>query len=74
MKEAEYRQIDAFKLWCWRRLKSPLDFKEIKPVNHKGNQSQIFIGRVDAEAEAPILWPSDVKSPFIRKDPDAGKD
>ena len=72
MKEAEYRQIDAFKLWCWRRLKSPLDFKEIKPVNHKGNQPCVFIGRTDAEA--PILWPSDVKSQLIRKDPDSGKD
>ena len=72
MKEAEYRQIDAFKLWCWRRLKSPLDFKEIKPVNHKGNRPCVFIGRTDAEA--PILWPSDVKSQLIRKDPDSGKD
>ena len=55
-------------------LESPLDSKKIKPVSPKGNQSQIFIGRVDAEAEAPILWPSDAKSQFIRKDPDAGKD
>ena len=55
-------------------LESPLDSKKIKPVSPKGNQSQIFIGRVDAEAEAPILWPSDVKSQFIRKDPDAWKD
>ena len=62
MKEAEYRQIDAFKLWCWRRLKSPLDFKEIKPVNHKGNQPCVFIGRTDAEAEAPVLWTPDAKS------------
>ena len=53
---------------------SPLDNKEIKPVNSKGNQSWIFIGRTDAEAEASILWPPDVKSQFIGKDPDAGKD
>ena len=55
-------------------LESPLDCKGIKPVNPKGNQSGIFIGRTDAEAEAPILWPHDVKSWLIRKDPDAGKD
>ena len=55
-------------------LKSPLDCKEIKAVNPKGNQPWIFIRRTDAEAEAPILWPSDVKSQLIRKDPDAGKD
>ena len=52
---------------------SPLDSKEVKPVNPKGNQSWIFIGRTDAEAEAPILWPPDVKSQFIGKDADAGK-
>ena len=57
-----------------KTLQSPLDFKELKPVNPKGNQSRIFIGRTDAEAEAPILWPSDVKSQLIGKDPDAGKD
>ena len=57
----------------WRRLKSPLDSKEIKPVNPKGNQSCIFIGRTDPEVEAPILWPSDAKSQLIRKSPDAGK-
>ena len=55
-------------------LDSPLDYKEIKPVYPKGNQSQIFTGRTDAEAEAPILWPSDVKSCLTGKDPDAGKD
>ena len=54
--------------------KSPLDFKEIKPVNPKGNKSRIFTRRTDAEAEAPILWPPDVKSRFIGKDPDAGKE
>ena len=54
-------------------LESPLDCKEIQPVNSKGNQSWIFIGRTDAEAEAPILWPPHVKSQLIGKDPDAGK-
>ena len=65
--------------WFWtvvleKTLESPLDYKEIKPVNPKGNKSWIFIGRTDAEAEAPILCPPDVKKWFIRKDPDAGKD
>ena len=55
-------------------LESPLDCKEIKPVNPKGNQSWIFIRRTDAEAEAPIPWPPDAKSWLIRKDPDVGKD
>ena len=55
-------------------FESPLDCKEIKPVNPKGNQSWIFIGRTDVEAEAPILWPPDVKTWLIEKDPDAGKD
>ena len=55
-------------------LESPLDCKEIKPVNNKGNQSWIFIGRTDAEAEAPILWWPDAKNWLIGKDPDAGKD
>ena len=55
-------------------LENPLDCKEIQPVNPKGNQPSIFIERTDAEAEAPILWPHDVKSLLIRKDPDAGKD
>ena len=57
-----------------KTLESPLDCKEIKPVNPKGNQPCIFTGRTDAEAEAAILWPPDVKNGFIRKDPDAGKD
>ena len=57
-----------------KMLESPLDSKEIQPVNPKGNQFWIFIGKTDAEAETPILWPPDVKSQFIRKDPDAGKD
>ena len=56
IKKAEHQRIDAFKLWCWRRLlRAPLDSKEIKPVNPKGNQPQIFLGRTDAEAEAPVL-------------------
>ena len=67
------------KNWCFwtvvlETLESPLDFKEIKLVSSKGNQSWIFIGRTDAEDEAPILWPPDAKSQLIRKDPDAGKD
>ena len=57
-----------------KTLESPLDCKEIKPVNPKGNQSWIFIGRTDAEAEAPILWPPDAKNWLIKKDPHAGKD
>ena len=57
IRKAEHQRIDAFELWCWRRLWRVLDCKEIKPVNPKGNQSPIFIGRTDAEAEASILWP-----------------
>ena len=57
-----------------RTVESPLGSKDIKPVNSKGNQPQIFTGRTDAEAEAPILWLPDVKSVLIGKDPDAGKD
>ena len=63
---------DAFQLWCWR-LWSPLDCK-IKPVNPIGDQSWIFIGRTDAEAESPVLWPPDANSWLTVKDPDAGKD
>ena len=74
IKKAEHWRTDAFDLWCWRTLESPLDSKEIKPVHPKGNQPWIFIRRTDAEAEAPTLWPPDVKSQFIGKDPDAGKD
>ena len=55
-------------------LESPLDCKAIQPVNPKGNQSQIFIGRTDAEAEIPILWSPDAKNQLIGKDPDAGND
>ena len=57
-----------------KTLESPLDSMEIKPVNPKGNQPWIFIGRTDAEAEAPILWRPDMKSQLIGKDPGAGKD
>ena len=57
-----------------KHLETPLDCKEIKPVNPKGNQSLRFIGRIDAEAEAPKFWPVDIKSHLTRKDPDAGQD
>ena len=75
IKKAKCRRINAFELWCWRRLlKSPLYSKEIQPVLPKGNQSWIFTGRTDAEAETPILCPPDVKNWLVRKDPDVGKD
>ena len=62
VKKAEHRSIDAFELWCWRRhLESPLDCKEIQPVHPKGDQSWVFIGRTDAKAETPILWPPHAK-------------
>ena len=65
----------CFKLWCWRRLfECPLDCRKIKPVSLKGNQPWTFIGRTDAETEAPILWTPDVKRQRVGKDPDAGKD
>ena len=66
-KKAERQRIDAFELWCWRRLLSPMDCKEIQPVHPKGNQSWIFIGRTNAEAETPILWPPDVKNQLLEK-------
>ena len=62
VKKTERQRIDAFELWCWRRLESPLDCKEIQPVHPKGDQSWVFIGRTDVEAATPILWPPDVKS------------
>ena len=75
IKKAECRRIDAFGLWCWGRLfESPLDCKEIQPINLKGNQSWTFIGRTDAEAETSILWSPDAKNWLTGKDPDAGKD
>ena len=74
IKKAKCWRIDAFEPWCWRRPESPLDCKEIKPVNPKRNQSWIVIEKTDGEAEAPILWPLDIKNWLIGKDPDAGKD
>ena len=80
MWELDHKEGWAQKNWCFwtvvleKTLESPLDSKEIKPVNPRGNQPRIFIGRTDAEAEAPILWPPDVKIWLIRKDPDAEKD
>ena len=61
IKKAERQRINAFELWCWRRHKSPLNRKEIQPV-HPKDQSWVFIGRTDAEAETPILCPPDAKS------------
>ena len=78
--ELDHKESWALKNWCFwtvvleKTLESPLDCKEIQPVNPKGNQSWIFIGRTDAEAETPILWPPDTKNWLIWKDPDAGKD
>ena len=80
MWELDCKESWAPKNWCFwtmvleKTLDSPLDCKEIKPVNPKGNQSWMFIGRTDAEAEAPILWPPDAKNWLFKKDPDAGKD
>ena len=64
VKKAEHQRIDAFELCCWRRLLrvSPLDCKEMQPVHSKGDQSWVFIGRTDAKAETPVLWPPQVKS------------
>ena len=78
--ELDHKESWVLKNWCiWtvvleNSLQSALDCKEIKPVNPKGNQPWIFIGRTDSEAETPILWPPEVKSWLIGKDPDAGKD
>ena len=80
MWELDYKESWAGKNWYFwtvvleKTLVSPSDGKEIKPVNPKGNQSWIFVGRNDAKAEIPILWPPDAKSQLIGKDPDAGKD
>jgi len=76
MWELDYRESWSLKNWFFwtKTLGSPLDCKEIQPVHPKGDQSWIFIGRTDAEAETPIFWPPDVKSWLIGKDPDAGKD
>ena len=78
IKKAEHWRIDAFELWfqLWleKTLENPLDCKEIQPVHPKGDQSWIFVGRPDAEAETPILRPPDAKNWLIGKDPDAGND
>ena len=80
MWELDYKESWALKNWCiWtvvleKTLESPLDSKEIQPIHTKGNQSWIFIGRTDAEAETPTLWPADAKNWLIWKDPNAGKD
>ena len=62
VKKAERRRIDAFELWCWRRLEGPLDCKEIQPVHSEGDQPWDFFGRNDGKAETPVLWPPHVKS------------
>ena len=78
--ELDYEESWALKNWCFRTvvldeaLESSLDCKESQPVHPKGNQPWIFIGKTDAEAEIPILWPPDAKNWLIEKDPDAGKD
>ena len=80
MSELEYKESWVLKYWCFwtvvleKTLESPLDCKEIHLVNPKGNKPWIFIGRTDAEAKTPILWPADAKNWLIGKDPDAGKD
>ena len=80
MSELDYKESWAPKnWWLWtvvleKTLASPLDCKEIQPVHPKGDQSWVFIGRTDVEAETPILWPPDAKDWLIGKDPDAGKD
>ena len=62
VKKADHGRIDAFELWCWRRLESPLDCKEIQPVHSKGDQSWMFIGKTDAKAGTPVLWPPHARS------------
>ena len=74
IKKAEHRRIDAFELVLEKTLESPLDCKEIQPVHPKGDQSWVFIGRTDIEAEMPIHRPPDAKSRCVEKDTDAGKD
>ena len=80
MWELDYKESWAQKNWCFwtvvleKTLESPLDCEEIQPVHPKGDQSWVFIGRTDVDAETPILWPPDVNSWLIWKDPDAGKD
>ena len=75
IKKAEHRRIDAFELWCWRRLlRVSWTARRSNQVHPKGDQSWVFIGRTDVEAETPILWPPHAKRWLIWKDPDAGKD
>ena len=80
MWELDHKEGWVLKNWCFqivvleKTLEGLLDSKEIKPVNPKGNQLWVFTGRTDAEAEAPVLWPPDMKSQFIAKDPVTGKD
>ena len=80
MWELDHKEAWVLKSWCFwtvvleKTFESPLDCKEIQPVHLKGNQSWIFIGKTDAKAETPILWPPDAKNWLIWKDPDAGKD
>ena len=80
MRELDYKESWVPKNWCFwtvvleKTLKNPLDCREIQPVHPKGDQSWIFIGRTDAEAETPVLWPPEAKIWLIGKDPDAGKD
>ena len=74
VKKNERQRIDAFELWCWRRLLRVPWTAEIQPVHSKGDQSWVFIGRTDAKTETPILWPPHVKSWLIWKDPDAVRD
>ena len=80
MWELDYKESWVPKNWCFwtvlleKTLESPLDCKKVQPVHPKGDQSWIFIGRTDAEAEVPVLWPPDAKNWLISKDPDSGKD
>ena len=75
IKKAEHWRIDAFELWCWRRLlRVPWTARRSNQSILKGNQSWMFTGRTDAKAETPILWPPDAKNRLIGKDPDAGED
>ena len=80
MWELDYKESWALRNWCFstvvleKTLESPLDYKEIQPVNPKGDQSWLCIRRIDAESEAPVLWSPDTKNWLIGKDPDAGKD
>ena len=62
VKKTEHRKMDAFELWCWRTLESPMNCREIQPVHPEGDQSWVFIGRTDAEAETPVLWVPHAKS------------